>query len=209
MNRLSFDDVMPFEGREAHVRIVGRGPDVVEVHGTPSSSFDLRHIIYGLAHNHRVRSFDPLGYGRSNERPGDLSLGVQNRVLAALLRHRRLDASMAIGHDFGGTTVLRARRVEPMLSRSYRDAELKPEIFDTDAARAYLRHWKRMAAELIDAWPPTTRVDSLFAAAVEHALHFQTWRLLVRTQGLTDAEAIELMATVVSCAAPGNRAQEG
>jgi AcrR family transcriptional regulator len=99
-------------------------------------------------------------------------------------------------------------RVEPMLSRSYRDADLKPEIFDTDAARAYVRHGKRMAAEIIDAWPPDKRVDSLFAAAVEHALHFQTWRLLVRTQGLTDSEAIELMANLVSCAAPGNRARE-
>lgn len=93
---------------------MGSGPDVVVVHGTPWSSFNLRHIIHGLANNHRVHYFDLLGYGRSDKRPGDVSLGVQNRVLTTPVRHWGLDDPMAVGHGFGGATILRAHLLDDL-----------------------------------------------------------------------------------------------
>jgi hypothetical protein len=40
-------------------------------------------------------------------------------------------------------------------------------------------------------------------AAVGHAVGFATWRSLVREQGLSEAEAVELMlATIEAAAAP-------
>src|SRR5579863_6817769 len=54
--------------------------------------------------NGKVVLLDLLGYGQSEMRPGqDVSLGVQNRVLAALLRHLGLARPDVIGHDFGVT----------------------------------------------------------------------------------------------------------
>ena len=46
----------------------------------------------------------------SRKRAGgfDVSLGVQNQLLEALLRHWRLDRPDIAAHDFGGTTALRA-----------------------------------------------------------------------------------------------------
>ncbi len=50
--------------------------------------------------------FDLLGYGQSEQRDQqDVSLGVQNELLAELLDHWRLERPEVVGHDFGGTTV--------------------------------------------------------------------------------------------------------
>jgi pimeloyl-ACP methyl ester carboxylesterase len=47
----------------------------------------------------------------------DVSLGVQNRVLAALLDHWGLEAPDVLAHDFGGATALRAHLLD---GRDYR-----------------------------------------------------------------------------------------
>jgi pimeloyl-ACP methyl ester carboxylesterase len=80
---------------------------VVLVHGTPWSSFNLRHLIKPLSKKFCVYYYDLIGYGQSDKSPGDVSLGVQNKVLAQLLDHWGLKNPAIIGHDFGGTTVLR------------------------------------------------------------------------------------------------------
>ncbi len=99
----SFD----FEGREVRWGVRGQGKAIVMVHGTPWSSFNLRHLIEGLSDEYKVYYFDLLGYGQSDKSDNDVSLAVQNKVLAALLDFWKLDKPIAIGHDFGGTTVLR------------------------------------------------------------------------------------------------------
>jgi pimeloyl-ACP methyl ester carboxylesterase len=49
-----------------------------------------------------------LGYGLSEMRHGqDVSLGVQNRLLASLVGEWRLDRPDVLCHDFGGATALR------------------------------------------------------------------------------------------------------
>jgi len=99
----SFD----FEGREVKWDTMGQGPPLIVVHGTPWSSFNLRHLIKGLSDEYQVFYFDLLGYGQSDKSDNDVSLGIQNKVLARLIDYWQLDRPIAIGHDFGGTTVLR------------------------------------------------------------------------------------------------------
>lgn len=95
------------QGRTVRHGQLGSGPPMVLVHGTPWSSFNLRHLIRRLSERYRVYFFDLLGYGQSCTAEGDVSLGVQNEVLAGLLRHWGLENPVAVGHDFGGATVLR------------------------------------------------------------------------------------------------------
>lgn len=95
-------------GREVRHDQLGEGPPMVLVHGTPWSSFNLRHLIRRLCTHYTVYFFDLLGYGQSCTAEGDVSLGVQNKVLSGLLAHWQLDDPIVIGHDFGGATVLRA-----------------------------------------------------------------------------------------------------
>jgi pimeloyl-ACP methyl ester carboxylesterase len=96
-----------FEGREVRYGFEGSGPALVLVHGTPWSSFNLRHLISGLSDSFTVYYFDLLGYGQSDKSDADVSLGIQNKLIDALLNEWQLNSPFVVGHDFGGTTVLR------------------------------------------------------------------------------------------------------
>ncbi|MCV2403015.1 alpha/beta hydrolase [Marinomonas sp. C2222] len=106
-----------FEGRAVKYGVAGEGEPLVLVHGTPWSSFNLRHLIKGLSQHYKVYYFDLLGYGESDQSEGDVSLGIQNRLLDALIEHWSLESPYIVGHDFGGTTVLRNHLLD---QRSYR-----------------------------------------------------------------------------------------
>jgi len=100
-----------FNGRIVRYGVHGKGPALVLVHGTPWSSFNLRHLVESLSKDFCVYYYDLLGYGQSDKSPGDVSLGVQNQVLAQLLKHWELKDPAIIGHDFGGTTLLRTHLI--------------------------------------------------------------------------------------------------
>ncbi|WP_321449342.1 alpha/beta hydrolase [uncultured Cohaesibacter sp.] len=97
------------EGNRIRWGVTGDGPPLVAIHGTPFSSQVWRRIIPLLADRRRIYYFDLAGYGQSemHERQ-DVSLGVQNRVLAALFAEWELDRPDVLAHDFGGATALRA-----------------------------------------------------------------------------------------------------
>jgi pimeloyl-ACP methyl ester carboxylesterase len=104
-----------FASSEGRIRydISGQGPPLVLVHGTPWSSFNWRHLIPALALSYTVYYYDLIGYGQSEKRAGqNVSLGAQNQILGELLDHWDLKAPMVAGHDFGGTTVLRAHLLD-------------------------------------------------------------------------------------------------
>lgn len=98
-----------FAGERVAYDIVGDGPPLVMVHGTPFSSHVWHRIAPELARDYRLHLYDLLGYGKSEMRADqDVSLGIQNQVLAALLSHWELERPFVICHDFGAATVLRA-----------------------------------------------------------------------------------------------------
>ena len=87
---------------------IGAGPPLVAIHGTPFSSQVWRRIVPHIARHRTVYYFDLVGYGRSEMRAmQDVSLGVQNRVLAALFAEWGLGRPDILAHDFGGATALR------------------------------------------------------------------------------------------------------
>ncbi|HUN75447.1 MAG TPA: alpha/beta hydrolase [Steroidobacteraceae bacterium] len=100
-----------FEGQEVRFGSLGRPdhPPLVLLHGTPFSSVVWRRIAPHLAVHRRIFYYDLLGYGRSEIRASqDVSLAVQGRLFAALLRHWGLSKPDVVAHDFGGCTALRA-----------------------------------------------------------------------------------------------------
>lgn len=98
-----------YDNKEIKYAIKGEGEALILVHGTPWSSFNLRHLINKLSSSFKVYYFDLLGYGQSNKKDADVSLAVQNKVLKELISHWGLEENpYIIGHDFGGTTVLRS-----------------------------------------------------------------------------------------------------
>jgi pimeloyl-ACP methyl ester carboxylesterase len=116
---LPLDQVFEFEGQAVRHGAIGEGPPLLMVHGTPFSSQVWRRIAPIAARFRRVHYFDLLGYGASEKRAGqDVSLGVQNRVLAAFLEHMRLERPDVVAHDFGGATSLRAAILDGCAYRS-------------------------------------------------------------------------------------------
>ena len=132
------------EGNAVRWGVLGDGPPLVAIHGTPFSSQVWRRIAPQLADQRRVYVFDLVGYGQSEMRDGqDVSLAVQNRVLAALLREWRLDRPHVLAHDFGGATALRGYYLDGL-----RYASLT--IFDAVAlapwGSAFVQHVRRHEA---------------------------------------------------------------
>lgn len=99
-------------------------------------------------------------------------------------------------------------RVEPMMARVHRDAELLPDLWRTEAAQRHARHWTSAAETILDAWSDRIPTPPLLVAAIDHALAFPTWQALVRRQGLSKRDAVELMVRLARCApsagAPGD-----
>ena len=106
---LDLPHVFQHDGRAVAWGSAGEGEPLVLVHGTPFSSQVWRRIAPWLARSRRGFWFDLLGSGASDKTPGaDVSLGVQDGLLAALVAHWGLERPALLAHDFGGATVLRA-----------------------------------------------------------------------------------------------------
>ena len=96
-------------------------------------------------------------------------------------------------------------RTKPMFSNVLRDVELVDALGPTLAPmQGYLAE----ATEILAAgWPARGRRRRLLAAALGHALDFQTWRSLAAEGAIARAEAVELIGALVqAAAAPPGRA---
>ncbi|MBW6416921.1 alpha/beta fold hydrolase [Celeribacter sp. PS-C1] len=106
---LDLPNITIIEGNAVRWGRIGNGPPLVAIHGTPFSSQVWRRIVPEFADRRTVYYFDLVGYGQSEMRDGqDVSLAVQNRVLAALFEGWGLERPDVLAHDFGGATALRA-----------------------------------------------------------------------------------------------------
>ncbi len=99
------------------------------------------------------------------------------------------------------------RRREQLWANVLRDQEMPytddPKSLEADAEimEPIFLHWERMKETLAAGWGPSEGTPRLLLAAIGFALDFQAWRAMVRTQGLSDEQAIELMVGMVRCAA--------
>ena len=88
----------------------GDGPLVVLVHGTPTWSFEWRHLIRSLVPQFRVLAVDHLGFGLS-ERPARARYAPEDHAqrFQRWLSHVAGDAPYSlVVHDFGGPIALPA-----------------------------------------------------------------------------------------------------
>jgi haloalkane dehalogenase len=98
---------LPDEGR-LHYVDEGAGDPVVLVHGTPTWSYEWRHVVHALRATHRVVAADHLGFGLS-DRPADAGYGPEDhaRRLAAFIDHVVPTGPVTlVVHDFGGPFAL-------------------------------------------------------------------------------------------------------
>jgi AcrR family transcriptional regulator len=90
-------------------------------------------------------------------------------------------------------------RAEGMLVPVLRDAPLVPAMREPFAR---FEHFLEAAVEVLRAgWPARKKRERQFQAALRLAIDFQTWRLMVREQGLSPEEAVDTQVRMVSCLA--------
>ncbi len=90
------------------------------------------------------------------------------------------------------------KRAEPMLVNSLRDAAFVPAM--GPAAAAFDEQFATLHAALVRGRPERGRRRTRVAAAIGHAIAFTSWMSLTRENGLSDSEAIDLMAATVDAA---------
>lgn len=85
----------------------GEGEPLLFVHGTPSWSFEWRHVIHALCESHRCVAPDLLGFGLS-DRPRDFSYTPEAhaREIDAFVETIGLRDFTLVVHDFGGPIAL-------------------------------------------------------------------------------------------------------
>ena len=99
--------------------VLGNGPPVVLVHGTPSRSVLWRDVASLLAERFEVYVFDLLGFGQSERyAQQEVSIRIHGEVLAELVQAWGLEAPTLVGHDIGGAAVLRAHLLEGTPARN-------------------------------------------------------------------------------------------
>ncbi len=119
---------------------LGEGPDVVLVHGTPTSSVVWRQVIARLADQYRLHVLDLPGYGRSDKFEGqDVRLRGLAGALAGWLDHMDFDRPVLVGHDFGAATVLGAHLVHEIPVKAIAIAD---GVVLSPWGTAYSRHVK-------------------------------------------------------------------
>jgi AcrR family transcriptional regulator len=90
------------------------------------------------------------------------------------------------------------QRTERMQLTSARDLSELPSM--QRVMEPYFAYWERVRDGLASAWETKDAACcTRLRAAIGHAISFQTWRSLVREQGLEEAEAVELMIGMVRC----------
>ncbi|GAA4899561.1 alpha/beta fold hydrolase [Streptomonospora salina] len=149
----SLPDRVRVSGGRVATGVLGQGPPVILVHGTPAWSYLWRGVAERLAEQHTVYMWDMLGFGDSRADPGVApSIARQAATLAELVDHWELDAPALVGHDIGGGVVARAHLVEqvPVTALALVDAAvLGPwNTPFTDHQQRYAEAWRTMPADV-------------------------------------------------------------
>ena len=86
---------------------------------------------------------------------------------------------------------------EALLTNVLRDTPLDPVLQENNVF--LFRHWEAMRDTIADAFEASGERHEALLAAKALAQDLQTWRTLVRQQGLDDDRAVELMVGMVRC----------
>ena len=95
------------EGHRLFAVQEGAGPDLLLVHGFPSTSHDFAAALPRLRERFRVTVFDQLGFGFS-DKPLEASYSLldQGRRAGELVRALGVERARVVGHDMGLTVAV-------------------------------------------------------------------------------------------------------
>ena len=152
-------------GATLHVRVIGKGPPVLLLHGFPDSSLGFRELCEALAaRGFRAIAPDLRGYGLSSKPEGleayRSSAAIED--ISALVRWTGEERVAVVGHDWGGTLAyLLATQHPEQVSRLVVLNAAHPESYARALTRSLqlLRSWYILFFQLrgIAEWVVTRR----------------------------------------------------
>jgi len=158
---------LTLSGGEIAYDVLGYGPPLILVHGTPSRSYLWRNVAMRLADRFAVYVFDLLGFGQSECREGlDVSIANQSRLLAELVEAWELEAPSVAGHDIGGAIALRAHLLENVPFRCI-------ALIDSVVLRPWITPTTRHVKAHLDVYwtMPTQVFEAIVASHLRTATH--------------------------------------
>ena len=93
---------------------LGKGRDVVLLHGNPASTYSWRKVMEPLAARYRVHAIDLPGFGFS-DKPADASydIGWLTTAVLGYLDAERIPRAVLVGNSMGGAVATETAIVEP------------------------------------------------------------------------------------------------
>lgn len=103
---VEFSRIVNVRGRAWHVQRIGRGPQLLMLHGTGASTHSWRGLTPLLSRHFELFSVDLPGHGFTERRPGErLSLETMASEIGRLLEAERCRPEFAVGHSAGAAIV--------------------------------------------------------------------------------------------------------
>ncbi len=119
-------EILELPGGDIQVREDGKGPPIVLIHGYSTSMHWWRRNVTSLSRSHRVVRIDLLGHGGSEKPRSGYSMENQARLVASVLKKKRISGVHVIGHSMGGL-------VATALAERHGDLVAKITLIDSHA----------------------------------------------------------------------------
>ncbi len=156
-------------GVRIHYARLGEGPLVVMIHGFPDFWLTWRHQMEALAIDYEVVAVDQRGYNLSDRPEGEENYDVSLLVadVAAVIRERKRERAIIIGHDWGGMVAWTFAMSEPEMTEKLvilnlpHPRGLRRELANNSVQQrnsAYARHFQedgahtKLTPENLAAW---------------------------------------------------------
>ncbi len=134
--------------QQLHFIDEGEGETILFVHGTPSWSFDFRHLIKALRSKFRCVAIDHIGFGLSNK-PQEYDYSTINHAstLEKFIKDRDLKNITLVAHDFGGPIALSVAIKNPFLFK--RLIILNSWLWSSESAPEFIKFKRILKSPLL------------------------------------------------------------
>lgn len=85
---------------------IGKGQDILFIHGVPGSIEDWEPIISSLSSNYRVTVYDRPGHGYSSAEKIGYNLEHNANIALGLINALHLENVIVVGHSYGGSVIM-------------------------------------------------------------------------------------------------------
>lgn len=85
---------------------IGKGQDILFIHGVPGSIEDWEPVISSLSSNYRVTVYDRPGHGYSSAEKIGYNLEHNANIALGLINELHLKNVIVVGHSYGGSVIM-------------------------------------------------------------------------------------------------------